>query len=72
MRTKTLFLSLLLLFCGFAAHAQQEIYPVDWKEIRAIVKKDPERVRELVRRFSAPERDKTLTGKEEIVAFFGQ
>ena len=29
MRTKTLLLSLLLLFCGFAAHAQQEIFPVD-------------------------------------------
>ena len=72
MRTKTLILSLLLLFCGFAAHAQQEIFPVDWKEIRSIVKKDPERVRELVRRLSAPERDTTLTVQEKIVAFFGQ
>lgn len=72
MRTKTLLLSLLLLFCGFAAHAQQEIFPVDWKEIRSIVKKDPERVRELVRRLSAPERDTTLTVQEKIVAFFGQ
>lgn len=72
MRTKTLLLSLLLLLCGFAAHAQQEIFPVDWEEIRSIVKKDPERVRELVRRFSAPERDTTLTVQEKIVAFFGQ
>ena len=61
-----------MLFCGFAAHAQQEIFPVDWKEIRSIVKKDPERVRELVRRLSAPERDTTLTVQERIVAFFGQ
>ena len=45
---------------------------MDWKELKTLVKEEPERVRELVRRISTPQRDTTLTYPDQIIAYFGQ
>ena len=50
----------------------REIIHVDWKELKAIVKDNPDMVRGLVARLCAPESDVTLTYEERITAFYGQ
>lgn len=51
---------------------QREVIPVDWKEIKAIVKENPDAVRELVSKLCAPKLDATITYKDRIIAFYGQ
>lgn len=74
MNIKAAILSVLALLCSLCATAQYQyqIYPVDWKELKTLVKEEPERVRELVRRISTPQRDTTLTYPDQIIAYFGQ
>ena len=74
MNIKAAILSVLALLCSLCATAQYQyqIHPVDWKELKTLVKEEPERVRELVRRISTPQRDTTLTYPDQIIAYFGQ
>ncbi len=50
----------------------REIIPVDWKGIKKEIKKNPEHVRDLVKRLSAEKLDTTMTYPERILAFYGQ
>ena len=69
---KKLLLSVAVLFSCLAAFGQREIITVDWDNIKEIVAKKPDEVRELVKRLSAPTLDATLTYEDRIIAFYGQ
>ena len=45
---------------------------MDWSAIKEIVKEDPDEVKDLVVRLSAPQLDTTLTYEDRIIAFYGQ
>lgn len=45
---------------------------MDWDVVKDIVREDPDNVRELVSRLSAPTLDTTLTYNDRIIAFYGQ
>lgn len=68
---KIIILISLLLSC-VAAFAQRDIIAMDWSVIKEIVKEDPDEVKDLVVRLSAPQLDTTLTYEERIIAFYGQ
>lgn len=64
-----------LLLMPLTVNAQEEdrmIIPVDWKEIKDVADKDPERIRNLVARMAASELDTTMTWNERILAYYGQ
>ena len=46
----------------------REIIPVDWKGIKKEIKKNPEHVRDLVKRLSAEKLDTTMTKESRILA----
>ena len=69
---KRALLSLAVLFSCLTAFAQREIITVDWNVIKGIVEEDPDGVRDLVERLSAPKLDTTLTYNDRIIAFYGQ
>ena len=50
----------------------REIFPVDWKKLKKIVKKDSDAVKEAVNRLSEVESDPSLTDQDRILAFYGQ
>jgi tetratricopeptide (TPR) repeat protein len=50
----------------------REIFPVDWKKLKKIVKKDSDAVKEAVNRLSEVESDPSLTYQDRILAFYGQ
>ena len=58
---KRLLLSAAVLFSCLAAFGQREIITVDWDVVKGIVAENPDEVRELVKRLSAPTLDATLT-----------
>jgi len=60
------------MFSCLASFGQREIIPMDWDIVKDIVRKDPDSVRGLVNRLSAPTLDTTLTYSERILAFYGQ
>lgn len=68
---KIIILISLLLSC-FATFAQRDIIAMDWSAIKEIVKEDPDEVKDLVVRLSAPQLDTTLTYEDRIIAFYGQ
>lgn len=51
---------------------ERELLPVDWNLIRKEVKENPQHVKDLVERLSAPKLDTTLTYQDKILAFYGQ
>ena len=51
---------------------EREILPVNWKQIKEDVNKDPQKVKDLVARLSATSLDTTLTYQDRILAFYGQ
>lgn len=69
---KRLLLSAAVLFSCLAAFGQREIITVDWDVVKGIVAENPDEVRELVKRLSAPTLDATLTYEDRIIAFYGQ
>lgn len=69
---KRLFLSIAVLLSYFAAFGQREIISMDWDVVKDIVKEDPDGVKQLVSRLSAPTLDTTLTYNDRIIAFYGQ
>lgn len=70
MKLKTLIVSLVALMICSASYAQ--MYPVNWKKMKKIVRNDPEMVQGLIDRLSAEIPDSTLTIKEKVIAFYGQ
>lgn len=68
---KIIILISLLLSC-VAAFAQRDIIAMDWSVIKEIVREDPDEVKDLVVRLSAPQLDTTLTYEDRIIAFYGQ
>ena len=69
---KKFILSLAVMFSCLAAFGQREIISMDWDVVKDIVREDPDEVRELVSRLSAPTLDTTLTYNDRIIAFYGQ
>lgn len=69
---KKLLLSVAVLFSCLAAFGQREIITMDWDVVKGIVKDNPNKVKELVERLSAPTLDTTLTYQDRIIAFYGQ
>ena len=62
-----------LLFISTSIFAQErEILPVNWKQIKEEVNKNPQKVKDLVTRLSATKLDTTLTYQDRILAFYGQ
>ncbi|MBQ6188279.1 MAG: DUF4919 domain-containing protein [Prevotella sp.] len=57
--------------CVYSQSGRQLI-PVEWKAIKREVKKNPEKVKDLVARLAAPKIDTTLTFSDRILAFYGQ
>lgn len=56
----------------WTALQKKEFIPVDWEFIKKEATENPERIKELVARFSAKKRGKALTDEEKILAFYGQ
>ena len=69
---KRLLLSAAVLLSCLAAFGQREIITMDWDVVKGIVKDNPNKVKELVERLSAPTLDTTLTYQDRIIAFYGQ
>lgn len=70
---KHLYTFVFLLFISTNIFAQErEILPVNWKQIKEEVNKNPQKVKDLVTRLSAPKLDTTLTYQDRILAFYGQ
>lgn len=69
---KRLLLSAAVLLSCLAAFGQREIITMDWDVVKGIVKDNPNKVKELVERLSAPTFDTTLTYQDRIIAFYGQ
>lgn len=65
-------LPLILLLSPRQGYAQREIIPVDWDGLKALVKKDPDHVKELIKTLSAPTIDKDFPYRDRIIAFYGQ
>jgi hypothetical protein len=64
-----------LLMLPVAVNAQdedREIIPVNWKEVKDVADKDPDKIRGLVARMSASKLDTTMTWNERILAYYGQ
>lgn len=62
-----------VLFISINIVAQErELLPVDWKLIKKEAKKNPQHVKDLVKRLSAADLDTTLTYQDRILAFYGQ
>jgi len=61
-----------VLFSCLAAFGQRDIITMDWDVVKGIVKDNPNKVKELVERLSAPTLDTTLTYQDRIIAFYGQ
>ena len=55
-----------------SAQKEREIIPVNWKEIKEVAAKEPQRIKNLVLRLSADTPDTTLTPNERILAYYGQ
>ena len=68
----TLLVAVLLLPTALYAQKEREIIPVNWKEIKEVAVKEPQKIKELVSRLSADETDTTMTKNERILAYFGQ
>ncbi len=66
------FLLPLLLPFTMWAQKEREIIPVNWKEIKEVADKAPQRIKDLVARMSASKIDTTLTWNERILAYYGQ
>lgn len=64
----------LILFLPVSIHAQNEnnVIPVDWKEVRKVAENEPQRIKELVAKLSADEIDSTMTWNERILGYYGQ
>ena len=64
----------LILFLPVSTHAQNEndVIPVDWKEVRKVAENEPQRIKELVAKLSADEIDSTMTWNERILGYYGQ
>lgn len=56
----------------WAAQQKKEFIPVDWEFIKKEATENPERIKELVARFSATRIENPLTDMEKILAFYGQ
>ena len=70
---KHLYAIILMLLISTNIIAQErEILPVDWKQIKEEVNKNPQKVKDLVARLSATKLDTTLTYQDRILAFYGQ
>ena len=69
---KRLLLSAAVLLSCLTAFGQREIITMDWDVVKGIVKDNPNKVKELVERLSAPTLDTTLTYQDRIIAFYGQ
>ena len=54
------------------AQEENEIIPVDWKEVKKVAEKDPQRIKDLVTRMASSEIDTTMTWKERVLAYYGQ
>ena len=65
------FIFLLLISTNIFAQ-EREMLPVNWKQIKEEVNKNPQKVKDLVTRLSAPKLDTTLTYQDRILAFYGQ
>lgn len=72
MKTKFFIITLLTLLSGTIAYAQREILPVDWKELKKVVRDEPGLVKSLVKRLTATKLDSALTYNDRIIAFYGQ
>ena len=68
----TLLVAVLLLPTALYAQKEREIIPVNWKEIKEVAVKEPQKIKELVARLSADEADTTMTKNERILAYYGQ
>ncbi len=68
----TLLITVLLLPTTIRAQKEREIIPVNWKEIKEVAVKEPQRIKNLVSRLSAEETDTTMTKNERILAYYGQ
>ena len=64
--------SLILIAICCISFAQHDMTPVDWKEIKNQVKKDPQRVNELVAALATPEMYGSLSLEDCILGFYGQ
>ncbi|MBO4850488.1 MAG: DUF4919 domain-containing protein [Prevotella sp.] len=62
------------LFLPFSTFGQEEreVIPVNWKEVKEVAEKDPQRIKDLVARLSANVIDTTMTWNERILAYYGQ
>ena len=72
MKTKFFIITVLALVSGTLAYAQREILPVDWEELKKVVRDEPELVRGFVERLTAAKLDSLLTYNDRIIAFYGQ
>ena len=72
MKTKIILATLLMLALPMTAQQKKEFVPVDWEFIKKEATENPERIKELVERFSAKKKGKPLTDEEKILAFYGQ
>ena len=63
-----------LLFFPVTIHAQEEdeIIPVDWKEVKKVADTDPQRIKDLVARMATNKPDTAMTWNERILAYYGQ
>lgn len=70
---KRLFLIVSAAFMSITvSFAQRPIIPVDWDEIKAAVRENPQKVSELVQSLAAVQLDTALTYEDRILAFYGQ
>ena len=70
---KHIYALILMLLISTSIFAQErEILPVNWKQIKEEVNKNPQKVKDLVTRLSATKLDTTLTYQDRILAFYGQ
>lgn len=72
MRMKRFIILLIMVTTCCISFAQHDMTPVDWKEIKKQVKKDPQRVNELVAALSTPEMHGSLSLEDCILGFYGQ
>ena len=64
---------MLLLFpMWMTAQQKKEFIPVDWELVKKEATENPERIKELVARFSMQKKGEPLTDTEKILAFYGQ
>ena len=64
---------MLLLFpMWMTAQQKKEFIPVDWELVKKEATENPERIKDLVARFSMQKKGEPLTDTEKILAFYGQ